>query len=200
MIKESDIIKIVKEDILRILVEKKKKVLLNSVKMEIKVSYFFMSKALKELEREKLIETEGNFIKLTKIGQKKSKKILRKHLILENYFKKTLNERAAHRKAHILEHYVSEEVIKNIKKLHTLKERGIPLINVRLHKEGLIADINILNNGLFERVVSMGILPGEKIKVMSITPGRAIVKIKNKKFALGDDITKKIRVLEYGKS
>ena len=200
MTEEFYILRIVEEDVLRTLAERKKRVSLDSIKAEVRVSYFFMSKALKELEIEKSIETEGNFIKLTKIGQKKSKNILRKHLVLENYFKKTLNKIAAHRKAHILEHYVSEEVIKNIKRLQTLKERGIPLTKFRLHKEGLITNINILNNGLFERVVSMGILPGEKIKVMSIIPGRVIVKIKNKKFALGDDIGKKIRVLEYEKS
>lgn len=200
MTEEFYILRIVEEDILRILAEKKKEVPLDSIKTKVNVSSFFMSKALKELEREKLIETERNFIKLTKIGQKKSKNILRKHLVLENYFKKTLNKRTAHRKAHILEHYVSEEVIKNIKKLHTLKERGIPLTKFRLHKEGLIANINILNNGLFERIVSMGILPGEKIKTMNVTPSCVVVKIKNKKFALDYNISKKIRVIEYEKS
>lgn len=37
-----------------------------------KRTYFFMSKALKELEGERLIRTEGNFIELTEIGQEKS--------------------------------------------------------------------------------------------------------------------------------
>jgi Mn-dependent DtxR family transcriptional regulator len=194
------ILRTVEEDVLRILAEKKKKVLLDSIKTKVKVSSFFISKALKELEREKLIETEENFIKLTKIGQEKSKIILRKHLVLENYFKKTLNKRVAHRKAHILEHYVSEEVIKNIKKLHTLKERGTSLTKLKLHKESLIADINILNNGLFERIISMGILPGEKIKIMGVTPSHVVVEIKNKKFVLDNDIAKKIKVLEYEKS
>jgi Mn-dependent DtxR family transcriptional regulator len=63
MIKKSNILNIVKEDILRVLAEKKKKVLLDSIKAEIKVSSFFMSKALKKLEKEGLIRTEGNFIK-----------------------------------------------------------------------------------------------------------------------------------------
>lgn len=192
-------LRIAKEDILRTLAEKKE-ASVDSIKGEVKASSSLMSKALEELEKEKLIQIEGNFIKLTKIGQEKSKDILKKHLVLENYFRETSSEVTAHRKAHIFEHYISEEVIKNIQKLHTLKERGIPLTKFRLHKEGLIADINIPNNELFERMVSMGILPGEKIRIMSVIPGCVVVKIKNKKFALGDDIAKKIRVLEYEKS
>jgi len=200
MTKESNILKIVKEDILRIIAEEKKKVSLDSIKTEVKVSPFFMSKALEELEREKLIEIEENFIKLTKDGQEKSKDILKKHLVLENYFKETLDEKVAHRKAHILEHYISEEVIENIKKLRTLKGKGISLTKLRLHKEDLIVDLDILNWGLFERMVSMGILPGEKIEIVSITLARVVVKIKNKKFALDNNIAKKIKVLEYDKS
>ena len=195
----TQILRIAEEDILRILAEEKKGAL-DSIKTKVKVSSFFMSKALKELEGEKLIETEGNFIKLTKIGQKKSKNILRKHLVFENYLKKSLNERAAHRKAHILEHYVSKEVTKNIEKLYTLEERGIPLTKFRLYKEGLITDVDIPNNGLFERIVSMGIVPGERTKIASVIPGCVVVKIKNKKFALDDNIAKKIGVLKYEKS
>ena len=192
---EEDILKIVKEDILRILAEEKR-ISLDSIKTKVKVSSSYIFKALEELKRKKLIEIEGNFIKLTGIGQKEAKNILRKHLILENYFKKNLNKREAHRKAHILEHYVSEEVIKNIKKLHTLEERGIPLIKFRLYNEGLITDINIPNNELFERIVSMGIFPGEKIKVINKIPNGIVVVVKNKKFVLDKDIAREIKVLK----
>jgi len=192
---DSDILKIVKEDILRILAEEKR-VSLDSIKTKVKVPSFFISKALKELERKKLIETEGNFIKLTEIGQKESEDILKKHLVLEEYFKKTLDERVAHRKAHVLEHYVSEEVIRNIKKLHTFEERGIPLTEFKLHTEGLITDINILDDGLFERIVSMGIFPGEEIKIVNEIPNSIVIEVKNKKFVLDKDIVKEIKVLK----
>ena len=195
---ESHILRIVREDILRMLAEERKKVSLDSIKSEVKVSSFFISKALKELEREGLIRVEENFIRLTEMGEEKSKDILRKHLTLENYFKRTLNEGKAHKKAHILEHYISEEVIRNIEKLYTLKGGGNPLTKFRLHEEGLIADIVIPSYELFERIVSMGIYPGEKIKIINDISDGFIVKIKNKKFAIDKQIAKYIKVLEYG--
>ena len=200
MPEESDILKIVREDILRILSERKKRVSLDSIKVEVKVSSFFISTALKELEKEKLICIERNFITLTTIGQEKSKDILEKHLVLENYFKKTSNEKVAHRKAHICEHYISEETVKNIKKLSTFQGRGIPLTELKLDKESLIADIEIPDNELFERTVSMGIFLGEKIKIINEIPNGIVIEVKNKKFVLDKDIAKEIKVLEYEKS
>jgi len=197
---ESDILKIVREDILRILSERRKRVSLDSIKVEIKVSSFFISTALKELEKEKLICIERNFITLTRIGQEKSKDILEKHLVLENYFKKTSNEKVAHRKAHICEHYISKETVKNIKKLSTFQGRGIPLTELKLDKESLIADIEIPDNELFERTVSMGIFLGEKIKIINEVPNGIVIEVKNKKFVLDKDIAKEIKVLKYEKS
>jgi len=196
MFKESDTLKIVKEDILRTLIEREKRVSFKSLKAEIKVFHSFISKAIKDLEEENLIQIEGSLIRLTQAGQDKAKDILRKHLVLENYFKKTSNEKIAHGKAHILEHYISEEVIKNIKKLHTLKERGIPLTKFRLHEESLVANITIPSNELFERIVSMGIFPGEGIRITNKIANGVVVKINNKKFALDKNIAKEIKVLE----
>lgn len=196
MNKEFDVLKIVKEDILRVLGERKDKVSLESVKAKIKVSHPFVSKAIEDLKKENLIRIEKKFVKLTKIGRAEARDIVKKHLVLENYFKKTKNEEEAHEFAHILEHYVSEEVIKNLKKLSTFKERGIPLTKSKLGKESLIIDITILDNDQFERMVSLGIFPGNKIILMNEIPGGIVVKVKNKKFALSKNIAKKINVLK----
>jgi Fe2+ transport system protein FeoA len=123
---------------------------------------------------------------------------LRKHLILEKYFKKVRSKKEAHEIAHILEHYISEEVIRNIKKISTLKKKGISLIEFK-QKNGLITDI-ILGIGLFERIISMGIFPGEKIKIINEIPNGIVIEVKNKKFVLGKNIAKEIKVLEYEKS
>lgn len=45
------------------------------------------------------------------IGKEKANNILTKHLFLENYFMRVKNGIDAHEIAHILEHYISEEVI-----------------------------------------------------------------------------------------
>lgn len=200
MLKESDVLKIVKEDILRILGEEKRKISLKSMKAKIKVSPPFMSKAIKILEEEGLISVEKEFIRLTKNGSAEAEAIVKKHLVLENYFKETRSEREAHRAAHLLEHQISEEVINNIKKLFILKKEGVPLTEFGFNKKGLITDIMTSDYKLFERMISMGISPGEIIEVTNKIPNGVIVKINNKKIVLNKIIAKEIKVLEYEKS
>ena len=200
MIKESNVLKRVKEDILRILGERKEKVSLKSMKAEINVSLTFMSEAIKTLEEEGLISVEKEFIRLTKNGLAEAKDIVKKHLILENYFKQTRSEREADRVAELLEHYVSEEVIYNIEKLFTLKKEGVPLTEFGFNKEGLITDMITSDSKLFERMVSIGILPGEVIEVTNKIFSGVVVKINNKKIVLDKTIAKEIKVFEYEKS
>lgn len=194
--KESDISKIAKEDILRILGERKVKVSLESIESEIKVSHSLLSKTIKNLEEENLIQVEKGLIRLTKNGREESKVIVKKHQVLENYFKEKRSEREAHQAAHHIEHYISEEVLNNIKKINTLNKEGIPLVKFGLKKEGLITDIMFSDYKLFERLVSMGILPGEKIEITNKIPTGVIVKTNNKKIVLDKIIAKEIKVLE----
>ncbi len=78
MVKKSNIIKIVKEDILKILSERKGKVSLNIIKEEIKVSYSFVFEAIEELKKEGLIQSQQSFFKLTDNGEENAKDILKK--------------------------------------------------------------------------------------------------------------------------
>jgi len=198
MNKEFNILRIVKEDVLRILGEERRKISLEILKKEIKVSLSFIYDAIEELKIEGLIQSQQSSFKLTEKGQENAKDILKKHLVFEDYFKKTRTEREAHKIANILEHYVSKEVLNNIKKLSTLKEKGIHLTKIKLHERGLITNIEVLDEELFERLVSMGIFPGEKIIVTNELSNVIIVKIKNKKLAIDKNIARKIKVLEYG--
>jgi len=196
-IEEPDLLKIVKEDTLRILGEKKKEVSLRSLRMKMKVSPSFMSKAIESLEKEGMISVEKGFVELTKTGEDEAKDIIEKHLVLENYFKATRSEREAHRAAHLLEHYVSGQVIDNIKRMSTLKKEGVPLIQFALNREGLITDILFSDYKLFERMISMGILPGEVLEVTHVIPSGVVVRTNNKKIVLDKTIAKEIKVLAY---
>lgn len=197
MSKESDISKIVKEDILRILGEGKVRVSLESIESEIQVSHSLLSKTIKSLEEENLIQVEKGLIILTKNGKDKSKDIVKKHHALENYFKeKKRSEREAHQAAHIIEHYISEEVLNNVKKILSLNKEGIPLVKFGLKKKGFITDIMFSDYKLFERLVSMGILPGERIEITNKIPNGVIVKTNNIKIVLDKIIAKEIKVLE----
>ena len=199
-IKEPDILKIVKEDILRILSEQEDKVTLEVIKSEITASSSFIYKAIRSLKEDNLIGVEDTSIRLTKKGRNEAKNIVKKHLIIENYLKETRSERESHQAAHLLEHYVSEEVINNVKKLSTLKKEGVPLTKFELHTKGIITDISLSDYGLFERIVSMGMFLGETIRITNASPHAIIVKINNKKFALDKNIAKKIRAAEYEES
>jgi Mn-dependent DtxR family transcriptional regulator len=189
----------VKEDVLRALCERRRKTSLEIIKDEIKVAHALISEALEELERDGLIAIQENLVLLTGLGQESAKNILKKHFVLENYFEKTRSKLEAHTTAHILEHYVSGEVINNIKKLSTLKKEGIPLTKFELNKEGMITDITFSDYGLFERIVSMGIFLGEKITITNEISHGIVVKIKNKKFALDKNIAEEIKVVEHEK-
>jgi len=196
-IEESDLLKIVKEDTLRLLGEMKKRVSLKYLRMKMKVSPSFMSKAIESLEKEGTISVEKGFVELTKTGQDEAKDIIEKHLVLENYFKATRSEREAHRAAHLLEHYVSGQVIDNIKRMSTLKKEGVPLTQLGLNREGLITDILFSDYKLFERMISMGILPGEVLEVTHTIPSGVVVKTSNKKIVLDKTIAKDIKVLAH---
>ena len=190
MTENSSILKIVKEDILRILAERKEKVSLNIIKFEVKVPDSYLNDAIYELKREKLVHLRKDFFELTAIGEEKANNILAKHLFLEEYFERTRNGIDAHGIAHILEHYIAEEVISTIKMLSTLKKQGVPLTELEPNEKGLISDIMVSDNKLFERIISMGIFPGEAISIVNEIPSSIIVKVKNKKFALGKNIAK----------
>jgi Mn-dependent DtxR family transcriptional regulator len=189
-----DILKTTKEDILRLLAEIGNKSSLESVNSEIKVSSSLISEAVKELEKENLIQVRQNSITLTKTGQEIANGILENHLIIEQYLKKSRSKEEAHQAAHILEHNISQEVIDNIKKLSALEAKGVPLSEFKFNKEGIISDITIPEPALFERLVSMGIVPGEKIKITNRIGHTLIVSV-DKTFALGRDIVREIEVL-----
>ncbi len=78
MFKETDIIKIVKEDILRIMGERKQGVSSDIIEREIKTSPSFISKAIEGLEKEQSIQSKGVFFELTEKGQKEEKDELRR--------------------------------------------------------------------------------------------------------------------------
>jgi len=196
MSKEPDSLKKVKEDILRILGERKRNVSVEIIIEEIKDSSSVMYQAIKELENEGLIKSQQGFLKLTGKNQEKADDILRKHLALEDYFKRTKTGREAHEMAHILEHYISQEVLYKLQSLSALKKQSFPLTDLNAGEQGIISDFTFSDYGLFERIISMGIFPGEKIRMINEIPDGIIIKIENKKFAIGKNVAKKIKVLK----
>jgi Mn-dependent DtxR family transcriptional regulator len=198
MDKNSEILKIVKEDILRILAEAREAVILDSISEELRTSDRSISEAIEGLKIDNLISIKNNSVSLTKKGNCEAEKIFEKHLFLERYFRDIKNKKDAHRMSHIIEHYISEEVIDNLKKLSTFKGDGKPLVEFKEGK-GFITDIN-LDTQLFERIISIGIFPGEKIEKMFDLPNGIIIKIRNKKIFIPRKIAGNIKVLSNEKN
>lgn len=191
----AEVLEIVEEDILRITGEKNTKISLEVLKSKIKVSDNCFNNSINKLKKENLIRLKPKFLELTKDGQKKAENIIEKHLVIENYFKKTRDEKEAHRAAHIIEHYISKEAIKDIKKLSTLRKEGIPLVEIGLDRDTIISDIAFSDFGLFERIISIGIFPGQRIRVINKISDVVVIKVNNKKFALDKNIASGIKAL-----
>lgn len=191
------ILEIVKDDVLRILGEEEsRKVPSKAIKSRIKASSSIISDAIEKLRKNGLIRLENGSLELTESGCVQAERIIKKHSVFEDYFKKKRGREEAHKVADIIEHYVSEEVLNNIKKLSTFERGDFSILESGLNEDRLITDIEISDSGLFERVVSMGIIPGEKIRVMYNIPDGFVVSVSRKKVALGSDIAEKIRVMK----
>jgi Mn-dependent DtxR family transcriptional regulator/Fe2+ transport system protein FeoA len=194
--KKPDISRIINEDILRILGEQKGKVPLRYLKTKIRVSSSSISEAIMSLQKEDLVAAENGSIGLTKKGRDAAKDIVKKHRWLEKYFQEGRSTRDAHRSAHLLEHHISMAVINNLKRIATLKKEGVPLTRFGFRK-GVVTDITLSDYKLLERLISMGIIPGEVVEVTHEIPSGVVVTINNKQIVVDKTIANEIKVLEY---
>lgn len=188
-----DILRIVKEDMLEKIGKKNNEVIISELEPERKVSKSFISKAISELEEENLIRIEGEKILLTKRGQEIAMSVAYKHSFLEEYLSKSRDEDEAWKAASLLEHYISEEVINNLKKISTFKRKGKPLTETD-QGNGLITDVTS-SFRLFERMISMGITPGERIKINRSNNDNIIFELGNKKFSIDKEIAKYVKIV-----
>jgi len=188
--------RIIKEDILRILYEEGERVLPKELFEKIDAPDKEVLNAIEELISEGLIEySSSKALKLTPKGKIKGKDIFEKHIVIENYFIENRTEARAHNIAHILEHYISEEVILNLKLINSYKNQGIPLLNSSVGFEYFITDIGFnIGDNIFERLASMDIYPGKKIIVSTILPNCIILGMGNKKVAIDKSIAKEVKV------
>jgi Fe2+ transport system protein FeoA len=117
---------------------------------------------------------------------------------MEKYFEGIKGKKEAHRISHIIEHHISREVLDNLRKLSTFKEEGLSLSDFK-GDSGSITDIT-LEAKQFERIISMGIFPGERIKVVARLPNGIVVRIENKKIFFSWEMARDIKVVEYAKA
>lgn len=176
----------------------------------LKVTKPSVSEMLKKLSKEKLIIFSGKKgVTLTKDGVKKAQNTIRKHQLLEVFFKDLLNlKKHFHNEAHKVEHEISDEAtdklddfLKNPKICpdgNPIPEKNSKILELSQISENINVKILFSKSNdkkILERLTSLGITPKTKILIKrKITNGPMILDVKGAEIALGNDITSKIFV------
>lgn len=147
------------------------------------------------LQTKNLIQLENGIIILSENGILEAKEIFSRHLMIEECLLRDYDSLEAHRAAHILEHNISKEVLSNMKRISQLENKGMTLPELFNFGEGIIISIKLDNPQLFERMIAMGICPGQKIIVLAKIIGGFVVKLGNTQIALDNSICQKIKVM-----
>ncbi len=177
---------------------------------------------LENLKEKGLIEYEKyKGARLTDEGLTIALEVIRHHRLIESYLTEHLDYEwsQVHDEADKLEHHISEEFEQKIaKKLNnpTVDPHGDPIPNEKLEpleeddtksltsfKEGekiTVARVDDRNQEELEYLSSIGIKPGQKLKITNITPiGLIKIQTENGKQHLPEKIAKSIRVRQNNK-
>jgi DtxR family Mn-dependent transcriptional regulator len=157
-----------------------------------------VSQFLKKLAKKELVTHKPyKGVKLTKLGRKYAREIDEKHEISEEFLEKFLKVKEAHPEAEVLEHVVSKEIFKKMKKIVSLKEKAVKLNELKESENGEVLFMKISNHKTLARINAIGIVPGERVKLIrKIKNGPLIVKIKNTKISIGKEIANNIMVIK----
>lgn len=175
-------------------------------------------KVIQSLEKFKLIEPDGEKgIILTKEGYKQGIEVIRHHRLAErlltDLFQIEVN--LLENKACVLEHAIKMEVEQRVcallghprvcphnkiippgeccKKRLEVKKIIAPLIEMKVGESGTIAYLNTLEEHILEKLLAIGILPGEWVEIIKTTPSYA-VKVGMSQFAFDSEIASNIFV------
>lgn len=163
-----------------------------------KVTPGTVSQFLKELAKKKLVIYKPyKGVKLTKLGRKHAKRIKEKHEVSEAFLEKFLRVKEAHPEAEVLEHVISKEAFKKMKRLVSLKEKAVKLSETKKSETCEVLFVKLPDRKTLARINAIGIVPGEKIKVIKkIKKGPLIVEVKNTQIGIGEKIAENIMVIK----
>ncbi|MCZ6563144.1 MAG: metal-dependent transcriptional regulator [Deltaproteobacteria bacterium] len=204
-----------------ILAEEDRPVIAARVAEEIGVSPSTMFSALRRLEKEGYVRVgRRKNIHLTTRGKKIAETTLRRHYLTERFLTDLLGLDwvKAHQEAHRLEHAISTEVeeklaeilhypttcphgnpIPDEKSPHP-RRRGLPLDSISAGREVVfqcISEIGERDARLLGFLLEHRLLPGATVQVLDVAPSLGIMSLKvgKKKFSIGIEAAKKIRVI-----
>jgi len=192
----------------------------NDIANRLKVSPASVSEMLRKLSEKDLVEYEKyKGVTLTEGGMGLARRVRRRHRLLEKFLTDVLGMKRekSHEEACRLEHIVSDESLKRMCQMIQDPEAcvegkpfeecndncnalsGEPLVTLGELKEGEDATISFItcnHPGKVRRLISMGFVPGRRVKMEEEIPmgGPLLVKLDERKVALAVDLANLIHV------
>lgn len=190
------------------LIEKGEKVTTTNISKLLKISPPSVTEMLQRMEKDGYLEyTPYRDITLTKKGREIGRGILKRHRILERFLERIgLQRQRIHEEACKLEHAISDDVEKAIDRNINYPEKSPtgmqipregkikPLADLKSREEGIVMDITA-SKGIVQRLVDMGLTPGNEIRVTKSLPSGPIeISVRGSRLAIGHKIAMKIFV------
>lgn len=190
------------------LIEKGEKVTTTNISKLLKVAPPSVTGMLQRLDAEGYIQYEPyKDISLTKKGRDLGKRIVKRHRIVEKFLEMIgLQRHRIHDEACRLEHAVSDYVEKAIDKTIGYPERSPtgmqiprdekikPVIDLKSGEKGVVVEIKG-GKGIIQRLLDMGLTPGNEIRVTKSLPSGPIeVLVRGSRLAISRGIAMKILV------
>jgi len=171
-----------------------------SIAKALGVSYPSVSEMLKRLDEQGFLKYEPyKGAVLTQKGKAVGKGVLRKHRLIERFlYNIGLSGRKIHQEACKLEHSVSDDLEKLIKKGMKKQVYKKGIVSLADMQSGQSGEVVSLNSGreARRRLEAMGLTPGTKIRVARIAPfgGPVEIMVRGSCLALGRGMANKILV------
>ncbi len=190
------------------LIEKKEKITTTNISKLLKVSPPSVTEMLQRLDKEGYLKYESyGDISLTKRGRDIGKTVVRRHRIIEGFLERLgLQMHRIHDEACRLEHAISDDVEKAIDKDIGYPEKSPtgmqiprakkikPVIDLKSGEKGVVVEIKG-GKGIVQRLLDMGLTPGNEIRVTKSLPSGPIeILVRGSRLAIGRGIAMKILV------
>jgi Mn-dependent DtxR family transcriptional regulator len=198
VLKRSDLFKNFKrreEDLLKyILKQDRNQISISKIKEEFDHDNRELESVMKRLQGKGCLIKEKGSVSLTVEGKEIAELVFRIHDEIEDYIKGRTLSCNAHQMAHILEHELTEEQIEKMKKASEFKDKGVSLPNFNL-SSGKIVEVNLSECKVWTKMISIGIFPGQQMRILSRTPSNYLIEIKGSKFAIDSGLARGIYLI-----
>ncbi|MFZ3169462.1 MAG: metal-dependent transcriptional regulator [Candidatus Methanoperedens sp.] len=173
-----------------------------------------VSEMLKQLEQKGLVEYAEKGVVLTKEGELKARKVIRKHRLSERMLTDILGFEwdKVHEEACRLEHDISSEMEEKIeeklgnpktcphgypipdKEGFIVQDNTVKLSELKANEKGVIISVFEENSEMLQYLGSLGLYPEIEVKVKSVAPfgGPILIRVTGSEISVGKELAEKI--------